>query len=852
MSGFEQSQQDYYLRQINRAIPVTSRTTDLGTIQAALGVIDPAMPEGTTATTDAVQFMSTFGRKTDAMTRDAECHALPIPGDAMRSDTAARTGCGWWFVPDVGAPSVGAYGTRRGPMNPRMDEQFGAGQWLWDPRQAQQQEELKRASRVKDCASMSASTIANRLAWCADTGMAVVVDATGYPQYPKSAGGDCPSTPTRTCPAPPSSSGGGGGSSSGGGGGGCQSNPGGPMSPACIQQYITNPIDSNKYSACSTNGFLYNSLNGTYATGPTFSGLDYYMQNDVPSPGGIKAPSAITADQIGAYTTALVRASADTTTRVGTVAHALCYGGAAIDPCAPPMLSPSDRGFPLECVTQKALSMNYSADGGIMPSQIGSSYWTGSGQGQVGGTWQNALDNLAWWKQSADNPNPTNPNAQANAIWNVYGVSVKYPRTGCNNTGMYIYRYYYNTADPGTVFNGTAGPHTHFLGRYIVKQGETFLNTVASSSQMMPAGSTLVEGQRYSTIFRPTSGGSYQFMFAYDDYIRISLYDNTGAPILQSGWQTAAGSIYTSPTVNIVADQEYNMRIDFMNIIDAWTNNLQVIINGQGPTAITSDQFYLPYDRRQPMVELAFNKMPIGTGTRDNTTLQQVSDTNGVFQNLAFMRNANIGTLGGKTCMLVNNGGIYNFNKFSQGFRGRAFKSMALMINVTSFQNSADGRTAPSLISFYNVAGRDPTAPVLQVGPPAGSWNYGNRTQDLSIFMSGGNAAFQYKDARDPSILTQYFYNTVPLPTGQWHHIAIVWDDDFQGYAFFMDGALKGQLRATGPGVSQMFEQMRIGSDATDDGAGWQGGIAWFRAFDYRLSMDQIQMDMNDNWASLN
>ena len=131
MSGFEQSQQDYYLRQINRSIPVTSRVADLGTIQAALGVVDPAMPEDTTATTDTVQFMSTFGRKTDAITRDAECRALPVPGDAMRPDAGARTGCGWWFVPDSGAPSVGAYGTRRGPMNPRIDEQFGAGQWLW-------------------------------------------------------------------------------------------------------------------------------------------------------------------------------------------------------------------------------------------------------------------------------------------------------------------------------------------------------------------------------------------------------------------------------------------------------------------------------------------------------------------------------------------------------------------------------------------------------------------------------------------------------------------------------------------------------------------------------------------------
>jgi hypothetical protein len=102
MSGFEQTQQNYYLREINRAIPVTSRTTDLSTIQAALGVIDPAMPEDTRPMTDAVQFMSTFGRQTDALTRDAECRILPMPGDAMRAEAGARTAVAGGMSPTQG------------------------------------------------------------------------------------------------------------------------------------------------------------------------------------------------------------------------------------------------------------------------------------------------------------------------------------------------------------------------------------------------------------------------------------------------------------------------------------------------------------------------------------------------------------------------------------------------------------------------------------------------------------------------------------------------------------------------------------------------------------------------------
>jgi hypothetical protein len=365
----------------------------------------------------------------------------------------------------------------------------------------------------------------------------------------------------------------------------------------------------------------------------------------------------------------------------------------------------------------------------------------------------------------------------------------------------------------------------------------------------MPAGSTNLEAQRFVTVYRPTTGGNYTFLITYDDSVRFVLADSTGAPLITTDWRMNTGDTYTTGSASLIADQEYTITLDMTNAVDLWSLRVQAMINGSGPYDIDGTQLFLPYDRRQPMVNLSFNKMSTSVAAPD-----AVSDANGVFQNLSLVGNASIGTLAGVQCMLVNanpNGsGVFNFRNVAQGFRGRAFKSMTAMINVTSYNNSTDGRTAPSLISFYNVNTVDPTEQVPHRAP-APSWNYGNRSQDMSIFMSGGAAVFQYKDARDPMILTQYFYNAVPLAMGAWHHIAIVWDDDFQGYAFFLDGTLKGQLRATGPGVSQLFEQIRIGCDATDDGARWSGGIAWFRAFDYRLSTDRIQTDMNDAWANL-
>jgi hypothetical protein len=78
-----------------------------------------------------------------------------------------------------------------------------------------------------------------------------------------------------------------------------------------------------------------------------------------------------------------------------------------------------------------------------------------------------------------------------------------------------------------------------------------------------------------------------------------------------------------------------------------------------------------------------------------------------------------------------------------------------------------------------------------------------------------------------------------------------VWADDFTSYAIYIDGKLVANLPAATYDPALILEQIRIGCDATGDGAVWQGGVAWFRGFDYRLSGDLIQRDMNDDWASL-
>jgi hypothetical protein len=118
------------------------------------------------------------------------------------------------------------------------------------------------------------------------------------------------------------------------------------------------------------------------------------------------------------------------------------------------------------------------------------------------------------------------------------------------------------------------------------------------------------------------------------------------------------------------------------------------------------------------------------------------------------------------------------------------------------------------------------------------------------MYLLSGQLSLQLRDD-SRGIMSQYYPNVQPITYNQWNHVAIVWDDDWSGYAFYINGSLVGQLRAPGPDTKLIFEQFRIGSMEGQDGAGWTGGIAWFRGFDHRLGPSDLKIDMDDGWTSL-
>lgn len=853
--SFEDQQRRYYLNSINRAIPAATSGATNATIQAALGTAESVAATGTRTSYDVTNFVDALSTNMDVIKRDAECRALPFPGPGMRpTDHAERVGCGWWYIQDPTATSVGALGTRRGPMNPQMDL-YGSGRWIWNQEEAYQAESMKRAASIKTCPDVQYSQYDN-VGWCPTTNAALMTrSATDATPLFATAGADCPTTvllksQIQANPSvcnPPS-----GPAPAAAGGGGVTGACSGGVTPSCLQTML-----SSNMTNCNAKGGLYQALSSGYAAqNQTFQSVYRFL------PEGTLDGSVLTGGG-GSMTTAKNSinnlasvAASNQGNRVGSAAQNLCYG-APFDPCA---LAATDTGpYDPACIVNAALAQGYTTQGSLIKSiQAGDAsamnFWNALPQ------WQNVVGDLAIIKQKADNPQ-TDPTVQASSIQSVYGLSVKYPKQDCNNYGIIMYRYYFPTWDQ-TLFT-SAGPVTHLLGRHILKNG--FPNATGSYGDQTPGGGLLTEGQRMVTNFIPQVSGTYIFVVVHDDAVRIQLLD-VGAgttSVITPGagnWAPCCGPTNMYP-VTLIAGQVYQFIIDFWNGGGPWTFTMTAYINGSSTaTPLPATQLSMPMDHRLPYVELAFNKMP----PTSSTALRPIADTNGLFQNLQCA--AAIGSLNGQQCMIVGGPGqcIINYNTFVQGMRLRALRSFTMMIQINSVTPTA-AQMAPTLVSFYNLPGS------VQAGyPRSGSLvgasvvqPYTNRVNDFSVTATAAGAILPWgkgaADAGRVSDIQPYFYQNAwvsgqglsQYPMTQWFHFAFVWDDDFTAYTVYVNG--KQTARAFVPAYDPMLmmEQIRIGCDTHPEGQAWTGGIAWFRGFDYRLSTDLIQVDMNDDWAGL-
>jgi len=818
--SFEEHQKRYYTREINRALPVSraiKQQATPATLWGAMGIVDPISP----APRPLNPALFVAAPSEEALLRDASCRALTNPGPGMR-DPKARVGCGWWHSPT--GTSVGAYGSRRGPMNPNLAKQVGAGQWIWDPQEAYRIEGQKASQKITSCRDIGLAQFPN-LGWCPSTGSAVLTDGYGNPAYPQMAGGDCPKTPgggdiimnPADCPSSSSSS----ATSTTSITDLCSPDETGALSPICLQSLVV-------AGGCSAEGTLAQALaSGSYAgTSVDFNRVNTVLeQRGFSIHPGILRDGQITQEQVTATLKGLRAEGTTAQGRSQSAALNLCYGS-PFDPCA---LDASDSGpYDPSCVTKKALDLGFGSQGKLLPSNSGMDLWNSFG------TWGELVNSIMGWKSTADAGD--DPIEQASAIQNVYGLTVKYPKQDCNNYGVLLYRYYFPTWD-GTLFPVT-GPQTHFLGRYILKDGFPDQATQTFQDQT-PAGGYLTEGQRMVADFFPTEGGTYQFLIWADDYVRLQV---SGSVVAEVGCCSVPT---TSQTLQMTAGQSYPLIVDLWNGGGPWSFAIQMSVNGSPWAPIPYKLLSMPQDRRKPMIDLSFHKMASGLSGPT-----PIADSQGVINNWQLSAGASIGSVAGRACLVVSGPGsnVNNSARFIQGVRLRGLRSITTMICVNSVTVPYNTPN-PTLLSFYNTP-RSNTTAYPSLGPTTQPFNYGDRPADFSLMAASGSI---YPWGIQPDgVGNKSFWpirQRMNAPPGTWVHVAYVWDEDGGGAVTYLNGVQGEYVPMTPYDVKLMMENICIGCD--NQSQSWTGGIAWFRAFDYRLSADLVTRDMNDAWDSL-
>lgn len=404
---------------------------------------------------DPTRFTSPFATGSNVVARDTGCRQVASPSTNMRPDPASRTGCGWWFTTNPDDTSVGAYGSRRGPMNPKLDTEYGPGEWIWDMNDAVRREGMKAASKVTSCAGIQLSVHPN-IGWCPSENRAVVTDGNGAAAYPNTPQGSCSGTiittaaqcnPLYVCQGlGRSSSGGEGGlrlytqtecnqlsgnwhgngectkrtggswswdcrglntgsaSSSGAGGNTCTD---GDLSIGCLKTIVQ--------AQCNATGTLAQALNTGYAnTDENARDMNsVMMERNFTLPAGILNDGKMTQSEAVSAVSQLRRWGNDTNPRTAGAANNLCYG-TPFNMCD--FTTNTPKPFSAACIFRMAQAAGWSPNGLAMPSKDMSSWNTLN-------TWGEVLAQISSWKQLADTIGPN----QLEYIKKVYGVSAAYP-----------------------------------------------------------------------------------------------------------------------------------------------------------------------------------------------------------------------------------------------------------------------------------------------------------------------------------------------------------------------------------------------------------------------------------------
>jgi len=719
----------------------------------------------------------------------------------------AVKGCGWWYVDADDSVSIGALGTEKGPLNSTtLNEKHKGGVWIWDIREAQKKEDVKRCRKVKSCDV--ADLVPGKCGFCPGLNRGVPVNnfqgVSIYQDDPELNCGTWAITSPSNCPRPkpeidsdgqmsnPSSE------SSSGARLICDPNPAtGQLSTECLMSLAS-------AAGCQPEGAIIIILKGDSAGYLKKSGANsqkFAIATEVLRTNNSLAidltpygKGVCTRSEALNYYTRVIKIimrvpNTAEDRRSEAAARFLVYDATIFNECEQ---KPDDMGpYPLHCLEREAREQGWQPAGSEFPTKETKDIYDNMTWGKV----------LQYFRDTVQNTKSDDFKVQAPAVKKSLGISITPPEADCgdrNGLSMYMYQWNYDwRLGPGQA------PKSIYYGRI---SSPTFPE-INNNGSFTPfnIGTDRIH-MRIKTLLKPVTSLKTRFWVMTDDGITISDYG--GRTLLSKLYDQGPTSYESNPTM-LQENTNSGFVFDWYNNYGGYVAMFRLFMEGKYQP-IPASMVY----QTQP-TGFPFARWDFYTGR--STELCHILDSEVVGA-------VTVETIDGKKCCRFTG---RDHIKITNGIKTTAFRS----ITMTIFINKLVGPW-PRPWEFNN-------------NGFAGSWCDDAVFGCMSPNNSKGIGFYAKQGCAGPELWTGA--NTITV--GKWYHIAWVLDDDLMGMSIYIDGArvARYQDQTFRTLINKIYKNMYIFTSVEQFDK--DVGVGWFRMFDYPLSADDVQTDRANGWS---
>jgi hypothetical protein len=753
--------------------------------------------------------------------KEKACQAMKLPESLPEDRNKQRLDCTWMYNPN--GQSGAALASITGPVFTLAQRKYPSPEYqlTWSKEEAIKKERIKTCALTTKCDLLVPG---NRCGFCPELNRAVPVDNNGNSIYNEAR---CPAQPVmdpKNCRKPRSEGGGGYNTTT------CDVDDNGNLSKACLTEVA-------RMSGLWDGGTILQALrdSSTPDTGSqtvreaaeVLKRYNYSIPDNLLTNGNVTVDTALNTYQSisqAFWSNWWWNPNNTRNSRVANASGNLMWG-MEFNPCGYEDSSVED--FKLKCLRDLYQSGGCQGRGSDFPNEKNiKSFW-----GKPWGDVKKGLNELV--NMMTNQNGQFSADQQKDAIRRCIGTRLRRRATTyCNELGVAVYMYY---DSPNGTFFGRKIITNMFFG---LQNDSKFWDTLDIFTSPLTGGRRIYLVLK--TNFNPDSAAtlSYNKVSNFVDLVKWNdkVIVNKTAPVVTvdpvNGLVVSKNEQNSQRLeINIMLDYgQYSQRSGFWYMTDS--------TGAQPPISICR----LPIERKNPIMNIVMNYGDVVEAT-GNVGIQPT--------------NCRSGTLGDEACTLFSGN---TWIRVGNALRTRAFRSYTMKV----WCNNLDNRD--SFFSFYNGKWEQRNEIRFWIVIPLGFfiwipipifhlvWRYypedwWKSSQRIEMVTGSYNDSLEANVKPDsgnwPSINAK---QSGVIKPKTWQHFTWIWNGDWTAVDVYLDGV----KIMTGSGTSmgeQITNENFIGRSAVDnDHRMHNGGMQWFRGFDYPLTKEEIAQDMDDDW----